>query len=233
MVIVDARRRLIDLNHVVTDGLITYPGLPAPVISEHLSRQDSRSRYAPGVEFSIGKIEIIANTGTYLDSPFHRYTDGQDLAQLPLERVADLEGVVLRTNISGRALTAAAAARAISAATFRDLDVRGKAVLVQTGWDRHWGTEKYGEGHPFLTADAAGYLIDSGAALVGIDSLNIDDTADLHRPSHSGLLKAGIPIVEHLRGLDQLPETGFRFFAVPVRVAGFGSFPVRAFAMVS
>jgi kynurenine formamidase len=215
---------LIDLSHTVEDGMITYKGLPAPVICDYLSREQSRSHYAGGTTFHIGKIEMVANTGTYVDSPFHRYADGKDLSQLPLSSLANLDAVVVRA--VGRI------ERAISEAAFAELDVRGKAVLVHTGWDAHWRTDRYFEGHPFLTAGAADYLAKSGAALVGIDSLNIDDTADGRRPVHSTLLGADIPIAEHMRGLDQLPELGFRFSAVPVKVKGFGTFPVRAFAVV-
>jgi kynurenine formamidase len=215
--------RLIDVSHAVEHGMVTYKGLPAPVVCDFLSREASRRLYAPGVEFHIGKVEMVANTGTYLDSPFHRYADGVDLAGLPLESLANLEGVVVR---------AGSADRDIGVGDFRRLDVRGKAVLVQTGWDRHWRTDDYFEGHPFLTADAATWLRDRGAVLVGIDSLNIDDTADLARPVHSTLLRAGIPIVEHLTGLERLPDVGFRFFAVPVKFKGMGTFPVRAFGVV-
>lgn len=212
---------LIDLSHTVEHGLITYKGLPAPLISDFLSREDSRHKYAGAAEFHIGKIEMVANTGTYVDSPFHRYAHGQDLSELPLESLANLEGIVVRH-----------AGRAIPRAAFGDVDLRGKAVLMATGWDRHWATDQYFEGHPFLTADAARHIAASGAALAGIDSLNIDDTADLSRPAHSILLGAGIPVVEHLTNLAALPEQGFRFFAVPVKVKRFGSFPVRAFALV-
>jgi kynurenine formamidase len=212
----------LDLSHAIHDGLVTYPGLPAPVIRDHLSRTDSRSHYAPGTEFQIGRIEMVANTGTYLDAPSHRFQDGVDLAGLALDRLADLEGVVVR----------APPARAIDAAAFGTLDVRGKAVLVATGWDRHFGTPAYASGHPFLTRDAAALLAGRGAALVGIDSLNIDDTADGARPVHTALLRAGIPVVEHLTGLGALPASGFRFFAVPPKVRGMGTFPVRAFALV-
>jgi kynurenine formamidase len=216
--------RLIDVSHVVEHGMVTYKGLPAPVVCDFLSRQDSRRHYADGVEFQIGKVEMVANTGTYLDSPFHRYAEGADLAELPLERLADLEAVVLRVQGEHRAIPAEA---------LRGLNVQGKAVLVHTGWDRHWRTDAYFEGHPFLTADAATWLRDNGAVLVGIDSYNIDDTADLARPVHSTLLAADIPIVEHLTGLHRLPDAGFRFFAVPVKVKGMGTFPVRAFGMVA
>jgi kynurenine formamidase len=215
---------LIDVSHVVEHGMITYRGLPAPLICDFLSREQSRSHYAPGTEFQIGKIEMVANTGTYLDSPFHRYADGQDLSELALERLANLEAITVRVGRSQ--------GRAVSAAVFRDHDVQGKAVLVQTDWDRHWRTDQYFEGHPFLTKDAAEYLVRAGANLVGIDSFNIDDTGDMTRPVHSTLLAAGVPIVEHLRGLDQLPDGRFRFFAVPVKVKGMGTFPVRAFGLV-
>jgi kynurenine formamidase len=217
--------RLIDLSHTVEDGMITYKGLPAPIICDYWSREYSRQFYAEGTEFHIGKIEMVANTGTYIDSPFHRYPDGKDLSQLDLASLADLDTVVVRA--------VAQPDRAIARAAFTGLDLRGKAVLVHTGWDRHWRTDQYFEGRPFLTADAAAHLADSGVALVGIDSLNIDDTADKRRPVHTTLLGADTPIVEHMRGLEQLPDSGFRFFAVPVKVKGFGSFPVRAFAIVA
>jgi kynurenine formamidase len=216
--------RLIDVSHTVEHGMVTYRGLPAPVICDYLSREESRHHYAPGVEFQIGKVEMVANTGTYLDSPFHRYADGLDLAGLPLERLANLDAVVIRWDV--------ARGRAIGQEAFRPLRVRGKAVLVHTGWDRHWRSDAYFEGHPFLTAEAATWLREHGAALVGIDSLNIDDTGDLNRPVHSTLLRAEIPIVEHLTRLDKLPEKDFRFFAVPVKLRGMGTFPVRAFGMV-
>ncbi|HYN89781.1 MAG TPA: cyclase family protein [Ardenticatenaceae bacterium] len=217
-------RTLIDVSHVVEDGMITYKGLPAPIICDYLSREQSRQIYAEGTEFQIGKIEMVGNTGTYVDSPFHRYAGGKDLSELDLASIADLETVVVRAVEPGQ--------RAISRAAFAGLNAKGKAVLVHTGWASHWRTDRYFEGHPFLTADAAAYLADAGATLVGIDSYNIDDTADWSRPVHSTLLGAEIPIVEHLRGLDQLPAAGFRFFAVPVKVKGFGTFPVRAFAIV-
>jgi kynurenine formamidase len=189
-----------------------------------MSREESRKHYEEGTEFHIGKIEMVANTGTYIDSPFHRYPDGKDLSQLDLGRVADLESMVVRS-VPGE--------RAIGVALFQSQNLEGKAVLIHTGWDHHWGTERYFEGHPFLTAEAAAHLADCGAALVGIDSLNIDDTSGGSRPAHSILLGADIPIVEHLCNLDQLPDRGFRFFAVPVKVKGFSAFPVRAFALVA
>ncbi len=219
-----ASNRLIDVSHVVENGMITYRGLPAPIICDYLSREASRKIYAPGTEFHIGKVEMVANTGTYVDAPFHRYDDGIDLAELPLERLANLPTIVIQAD--------AASGQAVTLEELRHLNVRGKAVLVRTGWDAHWRTDHYFEGHPYLTRDAAEYLVASGAALVGIDSYNIDDTTDMARPVHSTLLAAGIPIVEHLRGLNLLPESGVRFFAVPVKVKGMGTFPVRAFAVV-
>jgi kynurenine formamidase len=214
---------LVDLSHTVEDGLITYKGLPAPIICDYLSRDDSRQHYAEGTTFHIGKIEMVANTGTYIDSPFHRFADGDDLAQLPLENVADLEGILIRTD-----------RRVIDKDLFQDLDLEGKAVLVHTGWDRHWKTDRYFEGHPFLTGEAADFLQSRGAKLVGIDSLNIDDIADGSRPVHTTLLGNNVLIVEHLCGLQQVPDhTSFRFFAVPVKVREFGTFPVRAFAKVA
>jgi arylformamidase len=215
--------RFVDLSHAIADGLTTYPGLPAPRISDHLSRDDSAAHYAAGTTFQIGKIEMVANTGTYLDVPFHRYAGGFDLSRLPLSSAADLPGIALRANPN---------ARMIDRRLFESRDLKGKAIMVHTGWDRHWGTPCYFESHPFLTREAVEYLAASGAALVGIDSLNIDDTADGSRPAHSILLGNEIPVVEHLCNLQQLPDSGFRFFAVPVKVKGMGSFPVRAFAIV-
>ena len=214
-------RRLIDLSHTVEDGMVTYKGLPAPVICDYLSREASREHYSSGTAFQIGKIEMVANTGTYVDSPFHRFADGIDLAELPLESLADLPGIVVRATGTGRA---------VGLEAFRGLDLRGKAVLVHTGWARHWRTDHYFEGHSFLTGEAAGYLVEAGAALVGIDSLNIDDTNDGSRPVHTQLLRANIPICEHMCNLEQVPESGFRFHAAPVKVKAFGTFPVRAYA---
>ena len=216
---------LIDLSHTIEHGMITYKGLPPPLISDHLSREESKTRYASGTEFHIGKIEMVANTGTYLDSPFHRYADGADLSGLNLESLANLDGIVVRhVGLPNRAITAA---------VLQNLEIKDRAVLFHTGWDMHWRTEHYSSGqHPFLASDAAEYLANAGAVLVGIDSYNIDDTADGSRPAHSTLLAQGIPIVEHLCGLRELPDAGFRFFAVPVKVKRFGTFPVRAFAIV-
>ncbi|WP_328997766.1 cyclase family protein [Kribbella sp. NBC_00709] len=216
--------RTVDLSHVIRAGMVTYPGLPGPEITEHLSRPASRELYAAGTEFSINRISMVANTGTYLDSPFHRFADGADIAALVLSRLTDLEGVVVRV--------LGAEARAVERGVFLPYDVAGKAVLIHTGWDRHWGTSRYASGHPFLTADAAAWLAEQQPAVVGIDSVNIDDPEDGTRPAHTALLDAGIPIVEHLRGLEQLPVYGFRFHAAPPAIEGMGTFPVRAYALV-
>lgn len=214
--------RLIDLSHVIEDGMVTYKGLPAPHICDFLSREASRANYEPGTEFQIGQITLVGNTGTYLDTPFHRYAEGEDLADVGLERLVDLPGLVVRVPTDG----------AVDADAFDGLDVAGRAVLVHTGWDRHWRTEAYYGNHPFLTEAAANWLAENGARLVGIDSHNIDDTRERIRPVHSRLLGDGVLIVEHLRGLDQIPDGPFRFFAAPPRVRAFGTFPVRAFAII-
>jgi len=219
------RVEFVELSHVISDGMTTYLGVPGPAISPHLTWADSRPRYAEGTEFSMDRIDMIGQTGTYLDSPRHRYEDGADLAGLPLGRLAGLPAVVVRTIGSGR--------RAVEAGDLESLTVAGHAVLLHTGGDRHWGTASYAEDNPYLSADAARLLVERGVALVGIDSINIDDTtaaAGGERPAHSILLAAGIPIVEHLTGLAELPPTGARFTAAPPRIAGFGTFPVRAFA---
>jgi kynurenine formamidase len=212
----------VDLSHTIVEGMVTYPGLPGPVVSEHVTREASRERYAPGTEFSIGHVSMVANTGTYLDTPFHRYPDGFDLAALPLDSVCDLPAMVV-----------AADGDAVDAGAFEGLDVAGAAVLVNTGWDRHWGADEYGAGgHPFVTGAAAELLVERGVALVGIDSVNIDSTATGERPAHTILLAAGIPIVEHLTNLGGLPPTGARFYAVPPKIVDVGTFTVRAFAIV-
>jgi arylformamidase len=214
----------VDVSHSIEHGMITYKGLPAPVICDFLSREESRQHYAEGTEFHIGRIDMVANTGTYIDSPFHRYADGKDLSELALSSIANLDGICIRAGDAG--------GQGIDAPFLQGADVRGKAVLVNTGWDAHWRTDRYFEGHPFLTRDAAQFLADSGARLVGIDSYNIDDIQDSSRPAHSILLGADIPIVEHLCDLGSLPDGGFRFFAVPVKVRAFGTFPVRAFVII-
>lgn len=220
----DAGMSIVDLSHEIENGMITYKGLPAPLICDHLSRAASREIYASGTEFQIGRIDMVANTGTYVDTPYHRYADGEDLAGTSLSRLSNIPGVVAR--LSG------SSSRALDWMSFAALDVRGRAVLVNTGWDRHWRTDRYFEGHPYLTRAAAEYLRDSGAVLVGIDSLNIDDTADAARPVHTVLLGARIPIVEHLTNLQSLPVDGFAFSAVPPKIRAMGTFPVRAHAIL-
>lgn len=214
-------KKRLDLSHTIMDGLVTYKGLPAPIICDYLSREASRAYYGEGTTFQIGKIEMCANTGTYLDAPFHRYENGKDISALELDALAGLEAVKL---------SVAQEVKSIGVDRFDGMDVRGKAVLVETGWSTHWNTEQYYENHPFLTEQAAQRLRDDGAVLVGIDSYNIDDVSGEHRPVHSTLLGADILIVEHLCNLARLPRQGFRFYAVPVKVKGFGTFPVRAFA---
>lgn len=210
----------VDLSHPIEEGMVTYPGLPGPKVDAFLSREDSRSHYDEGTEFHIGRIEMVGNTGTYLDTPYHRFPDGFDLAELELDSVAGLPGICVE-----------AGQQEITADVVADLDVAGKALLLATGWDRHWGTESYGDStHPFLAGEAAERLVAGGVSLVGIDSVNIDDTRGGSRPAHTTLLAAGVPVVEHLRGLDRLVGTAFRFYAVPAPVRGLGTFPVRAFA---
>jgi arylformamidase len=216
--------RVVDLSHVIEDGMTTYPGLPGPHICDFWTREGSAANYDDGSSFQIGRIDMVANTGTYLDAPFHRYADGLDLADLPLSSLADLPAIVVRRPYDSGLAT--------DVADLEGFDVRGKAVLVHTGWDRHWRTERYGFDHPFLTAAAAQWLIGNGAVLVGIDSNNIDDTRVRTRPVHSTLLGANVPICEHMTGLEQLPDSGFRFSAVPPKVRGMGTFPVRAYAVL-
>ena len=214
--------RLVELSHAIEDGMVTYKGLPAPVICDYWSREQSRAFYEDGAEFHIGRIDMVANTGTYLDVPSHRYADGADLSAVGLERLAGLDAVVVH----------AEGVRAVDADRFAGLDVRGRAVLVHTGWDRWWRTDAYFEDHPFLTDLAAALLAERGAVLVGIDSHNIDDTRTRSRPVHTRLLGAGVLICEHLTNLGALPASGFRFTAAPPKVVGMGTFPVRAFAEV-
>ena len=219
-----AGKRLVDLSHVIEPGMTTYKGLPGPVVCDYWTREASAALYDDGSSFQIGRIDMVANTGTYLDSPFHRFEEGVDLAGLELDGLAALEGVLVRVPEDQLA---------IDADLFAGLDCKDKAVLVATGWDRHWRTDAYFENHPFLTAAAARLLVQAGAALVGIDSHNIDDTSARARPVHTILLGAGIPIVEHLTNLTTLPGSGFRFTATPPKFAGVGTFPVRAFAEIS
>lgn len=216
-------RRFIDVSHTVEHGMVTYQGMPGPVIADYRSRESSKEFYAPGTEFHIGRIDMIANTGTYVDAPFHRFPNGKDLSELPLDALADLPGIRITTDRYP----------AVDMESLGGRDLTGKAVLVHTGWSRHWLTESYFDNPPFLTRKAAEFLVQTNVALVGIDSMNIDDIHDKSRPVHTVLLQANIPIVEHLTNLSEVPSEGFRFFAVPVKVKSFGSFPVRAFAITS
>ena len=215
---------LIDLSHTIENELITYKGLPAPIICDYLSREQSKHFYEDGTTFQIGKIEMVSNTGTYVDCPFHRFEKGKDLSEVELERFAELEGIVIRVPFSERL--------AITPDQFFGRDVKDKAVLVHTGWAKHWNTDAYYEGHPYLTKEAAEYLRDAGAKLVGIDSHNIDNTEGRTRPVHTTLLGAEILICEHLCNLEALPNRGFKFSAVPPKFKGVGTFPVRAMARV-
>ena len=215
--------RLIDLSHTVHDGLVTYKGLPPPLICDFISREASKRVYADGTTFQIGSIELCSNTGTYLDSPWHRYEHGKDLSELDLDSVAHLTGVKVHVGPQRSVIDADA---------FDGIDVGGKAVLIQTDWSRHWNTEAYYEGHPYLTEAAAVHLRDAGAVLVGIDTYNIDDVSGGERPVHTVLLGNDVLIVEHMTNLAAVPDSGFRFYAVPVKVRGMGTFPVRAFAEV-
>jgi arylformamidase len=217
-------KRLVDLSHVIEHGMTTYPGLPGPHICDFWERESTAASYDDGSTFQIGRIDMVANTGTYVDSPFHRFADGADLADLPLSSLADLPAMVVRRPFENGIAT--------DVSHLRHLDVRGKALLVHTGWDRHWRTEAYGKDHSFLTKAAADWLVENGAVLVGIDSNNIDDTRIRTRPVHTRLLAADIPICEHMTNLGSLPDNGFRFSAVPPKVRGMGTFPVRAYAVV-
>jgi len=218
--------RYVDLSHTLYDGLVTYKGVPGPVICDFLSREASRSLYEEGTEFHIPRIDMVANSGTYIDCPFHRYADGKDLSEVAVDRFADLPAVVVRAPHRDQL--------AVGVDNFRGVDVAGKAILVHTGWSEHWSTPAYLNDHPFLTGEAAGYLRDRGARLVGIDSHNIDDTRSRNnRPVHTILLKNDILIVEHLTVLEQLPDAEFWFSAIPPKVRGMGTFPVRAFARLT
>ena len=216
------KERFVDLSHVIVDRMTTYKGFPGPTICDFWTREDSVKLYDDGSSFQIGRIEMIANTGTYLDTPFHRYEDGVDLAGISLEQMAALPGIVVRQPWEN--------GQAVGIEKFHGLDVAGKAVLVHTGWDRHWGIDAYFESHPFLTAEAAQWLVNQGARLVGIDSYNIDDTRTKSRPVHSTLLAAGMLICEHMTNIGALPDEGFAFTAAPPKIEGMGTFPVRAFA---
>ncbi len=215
---------LIDVSHVVHDGMITYKGLPAPIICDYLSREASKEHYEEGTSFQIGVVTMSSNTGTYVDVPFHRYEDGEDLSEIALSSLAHLDGVKIDIG-SG--------VKSIEIKDFNGIDVRNKAVLLHTSWSKNWGKDSYFENHPFVSEEAAQYLKDNGAVFVGIDSYNIDDVSGKSRPCHSILLKAGIPICEHMTNLNELPDKGFRFYAVPVKMKGMGTFPVRAFGLVS
>jgi arylformamidase len=217
-------KRIVDLSHVIEHGMTTYPGLPGPHICDFWTREASAENYDDGSNFQIGRIDMVANTGTYLDCPFHRYAEGKDLADMPLGSVANLPGIVVRQPWERDI--------AVDVGAFDNLDVGGKAVLVHTGWDRHWRTERYAKGHPFLTSAAAEWLVEHGVALVGIDSNNIDDTRERRRPVHTKLLGAEIPICEHMACLGQLPDANFRFTAAAPKVRGMGTFPVRAYALL-
>jgi arylformamidase len=218
----NAGGRIVELSHVIRAGMITYPGFPAPEITPYLTREASRAHYSPGTEFAFDRLTLVGNTGTYLDAPYHRYPDGADVSAIPLARTVDLPAVVVRVTGAGQS--------GIDVGALAALDVRGKAVLLHTGDDAYFGSPAYAEGCHFLTRAGAAWLAERDPALVGIDGLNIDDAADGERPAHTLLLAADIPLVEHLTGLDQLPPTGASFTAVPLRIEGLGTIPVRAFA---
>jgi kynurenine formamidase len=222
--VADRTTTIIDLSHVITDGMVTYKGLPGPHICDFISREQSAANYDDGSTFQIGRIDMVANTGTYVDVPSHRFADGKDLSEMGVEAFANIPGIVVRKPFESGV--------AVDADAFEGLEVEGKAVLVATGWDRNWGSENYYSDHSFLTPEAAEYLIANGAALVGIDSHNIDDTRVRTRPVHAALLGAGIPICEHMTNLGALPDSGFRFAAAPPKVKGMGTFPVRAYAVI-
>jgi kynurenine formamidase len=222
--VADRTTKIIDLSHVITDGMVTYKGLPGPHICDFISREQSAANYDDGSTFQIGRIDMVANTGTYVDVPSHRFADGKDLSEMGVEAFANIPGMVVRKPFES--------GLAVDADAFEGLEVEGKAVLVATGWDRNWGSENYYSDHSFLTPEAAEYLVANGAALVGIDSHNIDDTRVRTRPVHTALLGAGIPVCEHMTNLGALPDSGFRFAAAPPKVKGMGTFPVRAYAVI-
>ncbi len=216
--------KLIDLSHTIEDGMVTYKGLPAPIICDYLSREDSKEHYKEGTTFQIGKIEMVGNTGTYIDCPFHRFEDGKDLSDVELERFAELDAIKISVPFTE--------SQAVTKAHLENYDIRNRAVLIHTGWDVHWNTDQYFENNPYLTVEAAEYLRDCGVQLVGIDSHNIDNTAHNSRPIHTILLGADILIVEHMCNMEALPTEGFVFSAVPPKFKGVGTFPVRAFARI-
>jgi len=218
------KKKYIELNHIIRDGMITYKGLPAPIICDYLSREDSKSNYEVGTSFQIGKMELVGNTGTYVDCPFHRFENGKDLSEVALEKFVDLETVLIEAPYQN--------GLAINADFFKGYDIENKAVLVCTGWSEHWTTDQYFEDHPYLTEDAAIFLKEQNVVLVGIDSLNIDNTNDGARPVHTILLGNDILIVEHMNNLESLIGKSFLFSAVPPRIEKFGTFPVRAFATI-
>ncbi|MCB0705578.1 MAG: cyclase family protein [Saprospiraceae bacterium] len=218
------KAEFIELNHLITDGMTTHRGLPGPQICDYFSHEESKKLYAPGTEFQIGRIDMLANTGTYLDTPFHRFRDGADLSEVGLEKLADLPAILIDARMWPNGIPPEVViGRRLS----------GHAVLFLTGWDRYWGRESYLNGHPYLEAATAKFLVSQQVLLVGIDSHNIDDTSGKSRPVHTSLLGAGIPIVEHLCNLDQLSGKSFQFTATPPRVKGMGTFPVRAFAKIN
>ncbi len=219
-----SKKEIIDLSHVIEDGMVTYKDLPAPHICDFWTREGSAAHYDDGSSFQIGRIDMVANTGTYLDSPFHRFEEGKDLADLPISALADLPAILVHRPWEEGLAT--------DATHIQGFDVRGKAVLVNSGWDRNWRTDAYSKDHPYLTSDAADWLSANGAILVGIDSYNIDDTSKRMRPVHSRLLAADIPICEHLTSLASLVGRDFKFSAVPPKIRRMGSFPVRAYAVL-
>jgi kynurenine formamidase len=216
-------RKLVELNHLLEDGMMAYPGLPRPKIGAFLDHKESRSRYHDQAEFYLGKVDMVCNLGTYIDSPFHRYPQGADLSQVPLERVAGIPGIMIDGRVSSD--------RSITLSADRS-ELNRKAVLIRTGWDKRWGTESYWEPGPYLSRESVDLLLSSKTELVGVDFWNADDTADLSRPVHTRLLASNILVVEHLCNLSALPWTGFTFYAVPLRIVHGASFPVRAFAEI-
>jgi kynurenine formamidase len=165
-------------------------------------------------------VDVRGRVATCLHAPFHRFEHGDDLSRIPLAAVAGIPGIVVDASAQPGALTL-------------ELDeetVRDRAVLIRTGWDERWGTARYWQPGPYLAVETLDLLLSGGSALVGVDFWNVDDTADLASQARTRLLRAGVLVVEHLCNLRGLPGEGFRFFAVPLRIAGGASFPVRAFA---